>query len=77
LPAVTVPSGRTTGFSFASASSEVSRGCSSRSTAMVSPFRWGTCTGVISRASRPSAIARAVRCCERSANASWSARLTL
>ncbi len=47
LPAVTVPSGLTIGFSLASASSVVSRGCSSTATT-VSPLRPGTVTGVIS-----------------------------
>ncbi len=39
-----------------------------------SPRRCGTDTVVISRASRPAAIALAARSWERSANASWSAR---
>ena len=48
LPAVTVPSGRTTPVSFASASIEVSRGCSSFETTIGSPFFWAIVTGVIS-----------------------------
>ena len=75
LPAVTLPPGAS-GASLASASSEVARGCSSTATVAGSPRRCGTVTGSISRASRPSAIARAARCCERSANASWSSRET-
>ena len=41
LPAVTVPSRRTIGFNFASASTLVLRGCSSRSTTTGSPLRCG------------------------------------
>ena len=74
LPAVTVPSGRTTPLSLASDSSVVARGCSSRSTTTGSPLREGTLTAAISSARRPAAIASAARCCERSAKASWSAR---
>ena len=77
LPAVTVPSGRTTPFSFASDSSVVSRGCSSRLTTTGSPFFAGMVTGTISSVKRPAAIAAAARCWLRSANASWSARETL
>ena len=50
LPAVTVPSGRTTPLSLANDSMLVSRGCSSWSTTMASPFFWGMVTAVISRA---------------------------
>ena len=68
LPAVTVPPARNAGFSEASFSAEVSgRGCSSRST---------PATGTSSSANRPAASAAAQRCCERSANASWSSRMT-
>ena len=74
LPAVTVPSGRTTPLSFASDSSVVARGCSSCPTTTGSPFFAGSVTATISSASRPAAIAAAARCCERSAKASWSAR---
>ena len=74
LPAVTVPSGLTTPLSLASASSVVSRGCSSRATMTGSPFFCGIIPGTISSASRPAATAAAVRCWLRSANASWSAR---
>jgi hypothetical protein len=76
LPAVTVPPSRTKGLSLASASAVVSaRGCSSTSKVTVSlrPF---TVTGVICAASTPSCCARAARCWERRAKASWSARLT-
>jgi len=75
LPAVTVPSGRTIGFSFASASMLVARGCSSLSTIIGSPLRCGISTGTISAASRPFAWAAAARCWLRSAKASWSSRL--
>ncbi len=47
LPAVTLPSGLTTPFSLASASSVVSRGCSSLLTT-VSPFLPGMVTATIS-----------------------------
>ena len=68
LPAVTVPPARKAGRSFASSSAvESGRGCSSTVT---SP------TGISSSAKRPAACASAQRCCERSANASWSSRLT-
>ena len=76
LPAVTLPPSRRNGvLSLASASGDVSRGCSSRSTT-VSPLRPGIVTGVISRAKNPLAWAVAARCWLRSANASWSARDT-
>ncbi len=77
LPAVTVPSGRTMALSLASASSVVSRGCSSRATTIGSPFFAGIVTGTISSARRPAAIAASARSWLRSANASWSARATL
>ena len=77
LPAVTVPSGFTIGFSLLSASRVVSgRGCSSQVT-VTAPLRCGTVTGTISSASRPSAMAAPARCWLRTANASWSARATL
>ena len=71
LPAVTVPSGRTTPFSLASASRLVSRGCSSWLTRVGSPFFDGMVTGVISSARWPafcaatafSWLARAMRSC--------------
>ena len=50
LPAVTVPSGRTTPLSLANASKLVARGCSSVSTTTGSPFFCGMVTGQISRA---------------------------
>ena len=61
-------------FSFASDSSVVSRGCSSRAITVGSPFFDGSVTGTISSAMRPAAIAASARCWLRSANASWSAR---
>ncbi len=57
LPAVTVPSGRTTPLSLASASRVVSRGCSSWLTTMASPFFCGMVTGTISRARWPALMA--------------------
>ena len=71
-----MPSGFTIGFSFASASIEVSRGCSSRSTTTGSPFLAGIVTGTISRSKRPDCCAAEAFACERSAKASWSARDT-
>ena len=56
---VTVPSGRTTPLSLASASRLVARGCSSESTTTASPFRCGIDTGTISSAKRPSRCAAA------------------
>ena len=53
LPAVTVPSGRTTPLSEASFSRLVSRGCSSVSTTTASPFFCAMLTDVISRARWP------------------------
>ena len=53
LPAVTLPSGRTTPFSRANASSEVSRGCSSLVTTIGSPFFGAIVTGVISASKKP------------------------
>ena len=71
LPAVTVPSGRTTPLSLARASRLVSRGCSSRLTTMASPFFWGMVTGVISASKTPAFcaatafiwLAKAMRSC--------------
>jgi hypothetical protein len=75
LPAVTVPPLRKAGASAASASSVVSaRGPSSRSTVVVFPFPAATSTGTISRLNAPRVWAATARWCERSANASWSAR---
>ena len=76
LPAVTVPSGRTTPLSFASASRLVSRGCSSwrrRSVALLLRI----VTGTISASKQPAFCAARRFCWLRSANASWSARLDL
>ena len=62
LPAVTVPSVRNTGRSWASFSGVVSgRGCSSRSMTVGSPFGCGITTGTISSLKRPSAMAREAR----------------
>jgi hypothetical protein len=77
LPAVTVPSGRTTGFSLASASRLVSRGCSSCANHDRLAFFWGIShrhdlrrsTGLPARATAFSWLA--------SAKASWSSRLIL
>jgi hypothetical protein len=75
---VTDSSGPFTPLSLASISSVVSgRGCSSVSTTSGSPFLRGISTGVSSSANRPAAWAAPQRCCERTANASWSARLML
>ena len=77
LPAVTLPPARKAGLSAASDSAVVlARGCSSVSTTVTAPRRPGTSTGTISPANQPSAWAVAVRCWERRANASWSARET-
>jgi hypothetical protein len=70
LPAVTVPSGFTIGFSLRSASTVVSgRGCSSADTT-IDPWRCAMVTGTISSASRPPAIAAPARAWLRTANAS-------
>lgn len=61
LPAVTVPSGRTTPFNLANASRLVLRGCSSVSTTMASPFFCGMVTGQISRARWPASMAATAR----------------
>ncbi len=76
LPAVTEPPSRKGVGSLARASSEVWRGCSSRSTTTGSALRRGTGTGAISRARRPLAAALAARSWDRRANPSWSWRLT-
>jgi hypothetical protein len=52
-PAVTLPSGRTTPLSLASASRLVSRGCSSWVTTWASPFFFGIVTGTISASKKP------------------------
>ena len=63
FPAVTVPPSLKTGRRRASDSAVVpERGCSSRSTTIGSPLRWGTDTGAISSAKRPAAIAASARC---------------
>ena len=63
FPAVIVPVGFTTGFSFESASSVVSgRGCSSSEKSSGSPFFCGTGTATISCLILPFRIASAARC---------------
>ena len=72
LPAVTVPSGRNTGFSAATFSSVVpGRGPSSALTTVPS----GSVTGVMSRCQNPLASAFSARFCDRTPNSSWSARV--
>jgi hypothetical protein len=72
LPAVTVPAGRNTGFSWLTFSSVVpARGPSSALTTVPS----GSVTGTISRSKKPLLIAFSARFCDRTPNASWSARL--
>ena len=76
LPAVTVMPSPLTPLRAASCSGLVlGRGCSSVSTITGSPRRCGIITGVISSANFAAACAAAQRCCDRSAKASWSARL--
>ena len=78
LPAVTepLPSVRNAGFSLASPSAvESARMNSSVVTCLGSPFFCGIATGTISSPNRPASRAAAAFCCDRSANASWSARL--
>jgi hypothetical protein len=74
LPAVTLPSGRTTPLSLASASSEVSRGCSSRATTVGSPFFCTIVTGTISASKTPDCCAATAFCCDASAMRSCAAR---
>ncbi|MNP20096.1 hypothetical protein D3C76_1126570 [compost metagenome] len=75
LPAVMLPPSRNGVPSLASCSRVVSpRGCSSCSTTLVGPLRWGISTATISLARRPLAWAAAARCWLRRAKASWSAR---
>ena len=74
LPAVTLPSGRTTPFSFASASRLVSRGCSSLATTIGSPFFCAIVTGVISASKKPLFCAATAFCCEASAILSCASR---
>ena len=72
LPAVTVPSGRKTGFRAATASRVVpGRGPSSVLTTVPS----GRVTGAISAAKKPAAMASSARCCDRTPNSSCSARV--
>ena len=77
LPAVMVPSLVKAGLSAASDSAVVpGRTPSSVSTRSGSPLRWGTCTGTISSASRPSLIAAAAFSWLAAAKASWRSRET-
>ena len=77
LPAVTVPSGRTTPLSLASASSVVSRGCSSFATTIGSPFFCAIVTGMISASKKPAFCAATAFSCEASAMRSWASRSIL
>ena len=77
LPAVTVPSGRTTPFSLASASRLVSRGCSSLATTTGSPFFCAIVTGTISPSKKPAFCAATAFCCEASAIRSCASRSIL
>ena len=77
LPAVTVPSGRTTPLSLASASRLVSRGCSSLLTMIASPFFCGTVTGTISASKKPDFCAATARCCDARAILSCASRSIL
>ena len=73
LPAVTLPSGRNTGLSDARPSAVVlGRGQSSAEITVPS----GRVIGVISRSKKPEAMAAPARCCDWSANASISSRVT-
>ncbi len=73
LPAVMDPPAKS-GASLSRASTEVARGCSSRSTTRGGPLRCGIVMGAISCESLPLACALALAC-EASAMASWAARL--
>ena len=78
LPAVTEPPARKAGLSRVRPSMlESARGCSSRSTTIGSPLGCGTVTGTSWSAKRPDSMAATARCCETSAKASWSSRLTV
>ncbi len=72
-----MPSGLTTPFSFASASIEVSRGCSSFETTTGSPFFCATLTGVISASKKPRFCAATAFSCEASAIRSCASRSIL
>ena len=75
LPAVMVPSLSKAGFRAPSVSAVVpGRTPSSTSTSSGSPLRWGTCTGTISSASRPSLAAAAAFSWLAAAKASWRSR---
>ena len=73
MPAVTVPSGRNTGFSVESFSTVVpGRGPSSFATTSPS----GRVTGVISRSKNPFSCDSTARFCDSAANSSISSRVT-
>jgi len=77
FPAVTVPSAWKTGFRRPSDSRvESARGPSSELTVIASPFRCGIATGTSSASNFPARWAATARWWERSANSSWSSRLT-
>ena len=77
LPAVTVPSGRNTGFSSASFSLVVpARMPSSLATVTGLPSASTVSIGVISRSKKPRSWAAVARCCDIAAHSSCSSRLT-
>ena len=77
LPAVTVPpSGWNAGFSFASASVDVSRRGFSSTLTVSGPFLPWTVTGTSSASNAPLSMAAMARSCDRSANASCASRVT-
>jgi len=77
LPAVTVPSGLKTGFSFERPSIVASgRTCSSRANS-AAPFFDLSSTGMISSSNRPCSCAAAARRCDSTENSSCSSRLML
>ena len=76
LPAVTVPSLSNAGRSPLRLSGVVpGRTPSSVSTTIGSPLRWGSDTGAISSAKRPSLMALAARSCDVAASSSCASRL--
>ena len=74
---MTVPSGLTTPFSLASASIEVSRGCSSLLTMTGSPFFCAMLTEQISRSKKPLFCAATAFSCDASAMRSCASRSIL
>ena len=77
LPAVTVPSGLNTGFSFPRPSTDASgRTCSSRANSD-GPFFDFRSTGTISSSNRPCSWALAARRCDSTENSSCASRLML